>query len=428
MVGLGHVGLSLALAFDRASETVVGYDIDEETVESLSNGTDPVGLHGDEAVAESDVTWEATPAAVASAEAVVVAVPTPVRDGTSDLSAVEAAARTVGERLRPGTTVVLESTVPPGTTERCFVPTLEEASGLTAGEEFRVGYSPARLSPGDQNRGLADVRKVVSGLERGTVDAVESLYEGVVDAGVVRAESVRVAEAAKCLENAQRDLDIALVNEFSAAADAMGIDGEAVIDVASTKWNFHSHHPGIVAGDCLPTDPYHLANAAEGGGGSAELIRTARTVNESVPDRVVEMTRNAATTRRRQIDEAAEDGTATDQRLLVLGLAYKAGTAKVDDRGLAAIVDGLRDRFDVRAFDPRVGDDRIRDVFDVVTLSDRDFGRFDVVLVGAAHPEFHDLDLATVAAEMNDIPVVVDVDCLFERRRDVPVGVLYRRL
>jgi len=428
VVGLGHVGLSLALGFDAAGDAVYGFDIDDEKVEALDEGIDPIGLYGDDAVAASEVSWGSTPEGVAAADFVIVAVPTPVRQGASDLSAVEAAARTVGERLRPGTTVILESTVPPGTTERRFTPAIEETSGLTVGEEFRVGYSPARLSPGDPDRGVRDVQKIVSGRTPETRDLVAALYERIVDPGVVRADDVRVAEAAKCLENAQRDLNIALANELSAIAHAMGIDADAVIDLAATKWNFHPYRPGIVAGACLPTDPYHLANAAERGGETADLIRTARSVNEDVPRRVVELTREAVRQRRRQPSVATDGGAATGERLLALGLAYKAGTGKPDDRGLAAVLDGLTDRFDVTGYDPRVGNETIDEIFHVPALEERDFDGFDVLLVGAAHPEFEDLDLATVAAEMNDAPVVVDVDDLFDRDGDVPEELIYRRL
>jgi len=428
VVGLGHVGLSLALAFDDAGHAVFGYDIDERKVRTLDAGTDPIGLYGDDAVTDSDVVWRATPDGIAPANHVVVAVPTPVKDGESDLSAVEAAARTVGERITPGTTVVLESTVPPGTTERLFVPAIEEASGLTVGEGVQVGYSPARLSPGDPDRGVTDVRKVVSGLTEETLECVAALYDRIVDPGVVRAESVRVAEAAKCLENAQRDLNIALANELAANADAMGLDAEAVIDVAATKWNVDPYRPGIVAGACLPTDPYHLANAAERGGGSADLIRTARSVNEAVPERVVEMTKDAVARRRQRANVATDGGAAAGERLLALGLSYKADTGKPDDRGLAAVLDGLREHFDLVGHDPLIGADRIRDTFDVRASADRDLAGTDVLLVGAAHSAFEDLELDGIAAAMNETPVVVDVAGLFDRDVDVPDELLYRRI
>lgn len=428
VVGLGHVGLSLALAFDGAGHAVFGFDIDEEKVETLGDGSDPIGLYGDEKVADSDVVWRAKPDGIGPANYVVVAVPTPVQDGESDLSAVEAAARTVGERLTPGTTVVLESTVPPGTTERRFVPAIEETSGLTVGEDFHVGYSPARLSPGDPDRGVTDVRKVVSGLTPETLDRVASLYDRIVEPGVVRAKSVRVAEAAKCLENAQRDLNIALANELAANADAMGLDAEAVIDVAATKWNIDPYRPGIVAGACLPTDPYHLANAAEQGGGSADLIRTARSVNEAVPDRIVEMTKDAAARRRQRANVATDGGATARERLLALGLSYKADTGKPDERGLARVVDGLRDRFDVTGHDPRIGADRVEDIFDVPATVERTLEGFDVLLVGAAHPEYEDLELDEIADSMNDAPVVVDVDGLFDRDAEGPTDLIYRRV
>src|SRR6056297_2184546 len=291
VVGLGYVGLPLAVGFDQEGYSVVGFDVDDGKVATLRDGTDTTGDLGDDAIAESEITYTTDPGEIARADYVTIAVPTPVDDHQQpNLEFVDAAGRTVGEHLSSDTTVVLESTVFPGATREVLVPAIEATSGLTCGEDFFVGYSPERATPGAPEHGLRDVVKVVSAQNETVLEDVATLYESVVDAGVHRAPSIEVAEACKVVENAQRDLNIAFVNELAMALESMDVDGQAVLEAAGTKWNFHDYRPGLVGGHCIPVDPYFFAYRSAQEGFEPELMQTGRQVNESVPDHAAELT------------------------------------------------------------------------------------------------------------------------------------------
>ena len=236
VVGLGYVGLPLAVGFAQAGYHVVGYDVDEEKVQTLRSGVDTTGELSDELVLDGDIAYTSDPVAISRSEYVIISVPTPIRDDEQpNLDFVESAGRTVGAHLTPGTTVILESTVYPGTTREVLVPALEDASGLRCGTEFSIGYSPERATPGDDEHDLGNVVKVVSGGNDAVLEDVAQLYESVVDAGVHRAPSIEVAEASKVVENVQRDLNIALMNELAVACDHLGLETEAVLDAAGTN-------------------------------------------------------------------------------------------------------------------------------------------------------------------------------------------------
>lgn len=422
VVGQGYVGLPLSLAFDRAGYDVVGYDIDTDRVGALRAGRDPTGSCDETALAETGATFTADPAELGGADYVIVTVPTPVDGGgTPDLSAVRSAGRMIGEHLSPGATVVLESTVYPGATREVLAPAVEATGGVTAGEEFRIGYSPERLSPGDAGRTLEEVVKVVGGATPAVTDDLAALYESVVDAGVHRAPSIEAAEAAKCIENVQRDLNIALANELSALFARLDIDTDAVFDAAATKWNFQDYRPGLVGGHCIPVDPYYLIHRAEQRGFDPRLIRTAREVNESVAERVVEMT--VAALQRRAVTvpagtdgaagahaHAGDGGTVEGDRVFVLGLAYKPNTTDVRSTAIERLVGGLeRHGFDVVGHDPHADADELRDLHGIPIRESPSFEGFDALVIPTAHEEFDDLDPDRIAGEMNGRPVVVDV-------------------
>ena len=435
VVGQGYVGLPLALAFDDAGYEVIGYDIDPDRAAALREGVDPTGSRGDAAVAASDATFTADPGGLADADYVIVTVPTPVGDGgTPDLSAVRSAGRLIGDRVTPGTTVVLESTVYPGATREVLRPAVEAAGGATAGEEFRLGYSPERLSPGDAGRTLDQVVKVVGGATPAVTEELATLYESIVDAGVHRAPSIEAAEAAKCVENVQRDLNIALANELSELLGRLGVDTDAVLDAAATKWNFHDYRPGLVGGHCIPVDPHYLIHKAEREGFDPRLVRTAREINESVAERVVDMTVSAL--RRRAVtvpagaggdagvgvgsgsaiengsgSGATAEGSSLDgARTLVLGLAYKPGANDPRSAAIERVVDGLQRRgLDVVAHDPHVDADELRELHGVPVQGSLSLSGFDALVVPTAHEEFAALDTDLLAEAMNGRPAVVDV-------------------
>jgi len=421
VVGLGYVGLPLAVGFARADYGVVGYDVDVEKVERLRDGVDTTGDLGDEAVAEENVTYTADPAAVGDADFVIIAVPTPVdRDRNPDLEFVRSAGETVGANLSPGTTVILESTVYPGATRDVLVPAIERTSGLTCGEGFYVGYSPERATPGDGDHTLESVVKVVGGQNDEVLAEVATLYESVVDAGVYRAPSIEVAEACKVVENAQRDLNIALMNELSMAFERLGIDTHAVLEAAGTKWNFHDYRPGLVGGHCIPVDPYFLAYRSEREGYDPELLRTGREVNESVPDHVTTVAIKA-------LNRCGK--TLQDSRLLLLGLTYKADVADIRTSKAAAVVERLRE-YDVEVVghDPHGNPEAMRGAFDIEIRESPSFEGMDGAILATAHEEFEELSYDRMAAEFADDPVVVDVADGFDPAAVRDRDIAYRRL
>jgi UDP-N-acetyl-D-galactosamine dehydrogenase len=290
VVGLGYVGLRLAHAFDEEGYTVHGFDVNERKVRTLREGDDPTRELDAETLARSSVSYTADPAQLEACEFILLAVPTPVdTSNRPNLDAVEAAGRTVGEHMATGTTVVLESTVYPGATRDTLMPVLESASGMPAGEEFFVGYSPERITPGEDGREFRDIVKVVSGQDDRTAQRLRQLYQRLIDVEVHVAPTIEAAEAAKCLENVQRDLNIGLLNEFAIACSEtrLDIDSQAVLAAAETKWNFHRYRPGLVGGHCLPVDPYFIIDQFERNGYVLELPRVARHVNERVPRHLV---------------------------------------------------------------------------------------------------------------------------------------------
>ncbi|ELY60626.1 nucleotide sugar dehydrogenase [Natronolimnohabitans innermongolicus] len=421
VVGLGYVGLPLAVGFAQSNYRVVGYDVDETTVEQLQAGVDTTGDLSDDAIQDGDISYTTDAAQIGDADYVIIAVPTPIDDDDQpDLRYVESAATTVGSKMKPGTTVVLESTVYPGTTREVLAPALEEASDLTAGEGFFVGYSPERATPGDEAHGLADVVKVVGAQNEKVLDDVAALYESVVDAGVHRAPSIEVAEACKVVENTQRDLNIAFVNELSMALERMDVDADAVLEAAGTKWNFHDYRPGLVGGHCIPVDPYFLAHRSAREGFEPELVRTSRKVNESMPDHVAELTIKALNQCHKTLCES---------RVLVLGLSYKPGVGDIRSSKVANVVERLEEYdIDVTGFDPFADPEAVRDAFGIDVQEAVSFDGFDAVVVTTGHDEFERLDLENVASALESDPALVDTTGTFDETVAQDAGFVYRRI
>lgn len=421
VVGIGYVGLPLAVAFDEEGYTAVGFDIDERKVRTLRDGIDPTDSVGDDTVAESGVAFTADPRRIGDADSVIIAVPTPIDESNRpDLSFVESAGRTVGEQLSPGTLVVLESTVYPGATEEVLLPTLEEASGYACGEEFEVAYSPERATGGNSDRTLRNVVKIISARNDDALQRLRGLYGNIVDAGVHVAPDIQTAEAAKCAENIQRDVNIALVNEFAMALDRLGLDTGDVIEAAATKWNFHRYTPGLVGGHCIPVDPYYLIHKVEREGYSPDLMSAGRKVNESVPRHVGELTIKGLNACGNVLKESS---------VLVLGLTYKPDASDIRTAAAGDVIDALREYdIDVTGYDPYASNDVIAAQFDINAQTDLSFGGFDAVLLATPHSQFRALDVEAMAEEMNDQPLLVDVKGAIDADRASESGFEYRRL
>ncbi len=287
VIGLGYVGLPVAVAFARSGVAVVGFDIDSVRIDELKSGHDRTREVAPADLAQVTLTYTSNPAALGASDFYIVTVPTPIDDDNNpDLGAMLAASKTVGAALKRGDIVVYESTVYPGAVEEACAPVLEKASGLKGGSDFKLGYSPERINPGDKTHRLESIVKVVSAQDEETLDIVADVYGSVVNAGIHRAPSIKVAEAAKVIENTQRDLNIAFMNELSALFQKLGIDTGDVLAAAATKWNFQKFEPGLVGGHCIGVDPYYLTYRAEKAGYHPEIILAGRRINDGMGERV----------------------------------------------------------------------------------------------------------------------------------------------
>ncbi|OYR39223.1 nucleotide sugar dehydrogenase [Halorubrum sp. Ib24] len=421
VVGLGYVGVPLAVAFDEQGYDIVGYDIDPDRVAEFRNDRDPTEELGDDRIADSQIRFTDDPTAIRDADYVLITVPTPLDSGQNpELAFVRSAAETVAEHVSEDTTIVLESTVYPGVTRDTVAPIVEEGSGFTLGDEFHVGYSPERLSPGDQGRTLQEAVKIVSADTARSLEELAALYDSAVDAGVYRAPSIETAEAAKVLENVQRDLNIALMNEMAIICDHLGLDTSEVIDAAATKWNFHDYSPGLVGGHCIPVDPLYLAHGSERAGFSPKLIFQGREVNEYMPKHVAEVTVKAFN---------AVGTVPRDARLLILGAAYKPNVGDIRTSEVKSLVAALGEYdVDCAVCDPVVDDEVIADAFGTETATLGSFDDFDGIVLATPHDAFADLDYERVAESLNSDPVFVDVDGVADRDEIGRAGYEYRRL
>ena len=379
VLGLGYVGLPLAIEFARHFD-VIGFDIDCERVEQLSRGddrtreVDPDGLPA--------VRYTCDPADLRDASIYIVAVPTPVDvHKRPDLRPLLAASRLVGESLSPGDLVVYESTVYPGCTEEDCIPVLEQASGLRLGTDFAVGYSPERINPGDRTRRLADVVKIVSGSTPEAADRVADLYGRIVGAGIHRAPSIRVAEAAKVIENTQRDVNIALVNELAILFHELGLDTTEVLEAAGTKWNFLPFRPGLVGGHCIGVDPYYLTHKALEVGHYPEVILAGRRINDSMGTYVADQLVLLMTRKGLRVGGA---------RVLVLGLTFKENCPDTKNTRVVDVVDRLREYGAVvDVADPWVDPEQAKDLgVELVDLPHALEGDYQAALLAVAHDQF----------------------------------------
>ena len=288
LIGLGYVGMPIAVAFAKKVD-VIGFDVNEEKVDLYKQGIDPTNEVGDDVIKESTVEFTANPEKISEAKFIIVAVPTPInRDKTPNLAPVISASKIVGKYMTKGSIVVFESTVYPGVTEDVCLPILESESGLKAGVDFKIGYSPERINPGDKEHRLENIVKVVSGMDEESLDTIAKVYELVVEAGVHRASTIKVAEAAKVIENSQRDINIAFMNELSMIFDKLDIDTKEVLEAAGTKWNFLPFSPGLVGGHCIGVDPYYLTYKAEQEGYHSQIILSGRRINDDMGKYVAE--------------------------------------------------------------------------------------------------------------------------------------------
>ena len=437
VVGLGYVGLTVAIALADAGYPTIGYDIDEDKVAALDAGRDPTDEFGDKMVAESGISYTTSPQAIRRAKFVHVALPTPIDENAQpDLSGLVAASETIGRHLSDGAVVVFESTLYPGATREELIPALERGAADQGGASFSVGYAPERIVPGSAGHSMGDVTKVVGAQDDATLAELEVLFGDLVDAEVYPVDSIEIAEATKCIENVQRDVNIALVNEFARGCRALDfdLDPHAVLEAAGTKWNFHQYQPGLVGGHCIPVDPHYLRHKFEEADHIPTIIRAARTVNQGMSRYVCSIVTDALeTTQARKLPAGNLAGTETESvvgtRALLLGFTYKPNIEDMRNSAIHDVAAGLRQRgIEVVGHDPHFDAETIPVPLDFEVQESVDFTDVGCAVVLAAHDEIRDYDLEAMAREMDDDPVLVDVGNAFDPDEARAHGFTYRRL
>lgn len=411
LVGLGYVGMPIAVAFAK-KVPVIGYDLNAKKIALYQSGIDPTNEVGDEAIKATTVEFTADETRLKEAKFHIVAVPTPVNDDhTPDLTPVEGASRILGRNLTKGSIVVFESTVYPGVTEDVCVPILEEESGLKCGVDFKIGYSPERINPGDKVHRLETITKIVSGMDEESLDEIAKVYELVVEAGVHRAPTIKVAEAAKVIENSQRDINIAFMNELSIIFNKMGIDTKAVLEAAGTKWNFLKFFPGLVGGHCIGVDPYYLTYKAEQLGYHSQIILSGRRINDDMGKYVAESVV-------KNIIKA--DLAVNKAKVAILGFTFKENCPDTRNTKIIDIYNELREYgITPMVVDPTADKEEALHHYGITFASMEEVKDMDAVIIAVAHDEFLKLDKEQIRGFFNPenkIKVLADIKGLLERK------------
>ena len=424
LVGLGYVGMPIAVAFSKKVK-VVGFDLNAKKIELYKNGIDPTNEVGNEAIKACTVDFTADENKLKEAKFFIVAVPTPVNDDhTPDLTPVEGASEIVGRNLTKGSVVVYESTVYPGVTEDICVPILERESGLKCGVDFKIGYSPERINPGDKVHRLETITKIVSGMDEETLDTVAKVYELVVEAGVHRAATIKVAEAAKVIENSQRDINIAFMNELSIIFNKMGIDTKSVLEAAGTKWNFLKFYPGLVGGHCIGVDPYYLTYKAEELGYHSQIILSGRRINDDMGKYVAESTVK---------NLIKADVSIKNAKVAILGFTFKENCPDTRNTKIIDIYNELKEYGITAAIaDPAADADEAKRLYGIEFVDINTIKDCDAVILAVAHEQFKtltqsDFDRMFKAGD-NSGKVLVDIKGLLDRKEYEAAGYNYWRL
>ncbi|MGO4942559.1 nucleotide sugar dehydrogenase [Ruoffia tabacinasalis] len=425
VIGLGYVGMPIAISFAKHIDTI-GYDYNPKKIELYKEGVDPTKEVGDDAIKETDLEFTNDAAKLKEACFLIVSVPTPINhDKTPDLTPVTSATRTIGQNLSKGSIVVYESTVYPGVTEDVCIPILEEESGLTHGVDFVVGYSPERINPGDKVHTLETITKIVSSSIPEYLDEIGKVYEIVVKAGVHKAPSIKVAEAAKVVENSQRDINIAFMNELALAFDRMGIDSKDVIDAMNTKWNALGFTPGLVGGHCIGVDPYYFVYQAENLGYHSQIISNGRQINDGMGEFIAD----------KLIKELIRTGkTPIDSNVIILGLTFKEHTPDTRNSKVNDIIKRLRE-YDIKPtiVDPWASAEDAQAEYGVSLTDLADVKDADAILLAVGHDEFKALSFEEITALFNqglanDKRIILDVKSILNKEDFTEAGYSFWRL
>jgi UDP-N-acetyl-D-galactosamine dehydrogenase len=407
VIGLGYVGMPIAVAFAKKIE-VIGFDINKPKIELYKSGIDPTNEVGNEAIKQTTMTFTSNEEEIKKAKFHIIAVPTPInQDKTPDLNPVEQSSRVVGRNLTKGSIVVYESTVYPGVTEDICIPILEEESGLKNGIDFKVGYSPERINPGDKVHTLEKIIKIVSGQDKESLDEISKVYELVIEAGIHKANSIKVAEAAKVVENSQRDINIAFMNELAMVFDRMGIDTKEVVEAMNTKWNALGFTPGLVGGHCIGVDPYYFVYEAERLGYHSQIVLSGRKINDGmgkfVADNIIKKLINA-------------DVVVRKAKISILGITFKEDCPDTRNTKVFDVIQELRN-YGVQPLvvDPHADKDEVKHEYDIELSTMEDVKNSDVVVFAVAHKEFKNLSFDVIESLYADKnrKILIDVKSMF---------------
>ncbi|TDF37275.1 Vi polysaccharide biosynthesis UDP-N-acetylglucosamine C-6 dehydrogenase TviB [Alteromonadaceae bacterium M269] len=409
VIGLGYVGLPLAVAFGKKVKTI-GFDIDESRISELSDGVDrTLEVSSEELKQTTSLTYSADPSDLGACDYIIVTVPTPIdANKQPDLTPLQKASQMIGKVIKAGTTVVYESTVFPGATEEVCIPIIETESGLKFNQDFYAGYSPERINPGDKTHRLENIIKVTSGSTPEIADKVDALYSSIIVAGTHKASSIKVAEAAKVIENTQRDLNIALINELAMIFDKVGIDTEEVLEAAGSKWNFLPFRPGLVGGHCIGVDPYYLTHKAEELGHHPEVILAGRRINDHMGEYVVNRLVKTMLNKKIMVNEA---------NVLLLGITFKENCPDIRNTKVVDIVDELKHyHVNLDIYDPWADAEEVKHEYGVTEMVDKpEEGKYDAIIAAVAHSEIRDWSESKLRALCKENSVIFDLKYIFDK-------------
>jgi len=424
IVGLGYVGMPLAVVFAK-KVNVIGYDLNKKKIETYKKGIDPTNEVGNEAIKQTTVEFTNDESRLKEAKFHIVAVPTPINsDKTPDLIPVEGASAIVGRNLTKGSIVVYESTVYPGVTEDICIPILERESGLKCGVDFKVGYSPERINPGDKIHRLETIKKIVSGIDEESLEEIAKIYELVIEAGIHRASSIRVAEAAKVVENSQRDINIAFMNELAMVFDRMGIDTKEVIDAMNTKWNALGFYPGMVGGHCIGVDPYYFIYQAEKLGYHSQIILSGRKINDGMGEFVADAIIKKLILANKVVKKS---------KVIILGVTFKENCPDTRNSKIVDIIKRLNEYgIESLVVDPQANKEDAKHEYGIDLVDLNDIKDADCLVFAVAHNEFKNLSWEQIDRLFgqfdNREKVLIDVKSIFDKTEVLKRGYSYWRL
>lgn len=424
VVGLGYVGMPIAVAFAKKID-VIGFDLNKKKIDLYKSGIDPTNEVGDDEIKKTTVEFTADETKLKEAKFHIVAVPTPINsDKTPDLSPVEGASRIVGRNLTEGSIVVYESTVYPGVTEDICIPILEEESGLKCGVDFKIGYSPERINPGDKVHRLENIIKIVSGMDEESLEEIAKVYELVIEVGVHRAGSIKVAEAAKVVENSQRDINIAFMNELAMVFDRMGIDTKEVVEAMNTKWNALGFTPGLVGGHCIGVDPYYFVYEAEKLGYHSQIILSGRKINDGMGKFVADAIIKKLILANKVVRQA---------NVVILGVTFKENTPDTRNSKVVDIIDCLREYgIEPLVVDPEADADEAKHEYGIELVAINEVKDADCLVLAVAHDTFKQMswnDIDALYGDFdNNMKVLIDVKSILDRKEIEEKGYSYWRL